>query len=289
MWAASLYDGVMNWPCLKFTNRVVISVFLGCLLIMQGGCVVIKKGPVYVPLTQPKFVTPKMPPPATRPSKANGPRPALLEVIEIRLPIGKFTRDTKVWKLLTKTPMSSRTSKLLADNGFKTGDGTFQVWPTIRKLINGPGVTSQAVYCQLGSIAPAVLTVRSNIRRQLLTYQTASESMVVRTYQNCDDAFLAAAGVAPKIAVTAVELAPAVILRGAAGAGQNGVQPQAGQAKRVFPGVQFSFLLRPGHFIVLAPMHTGVLNTSIGSSFLTQQHHVPPRETVLLLVPLGAH
>ncbi len=283
----------MNGLCQKFINRVAMSVCLGCVLSMQGGCTVIKKGPVYVPLTQPKFVTPKMPPPAaTRPSNANGPRAALLEVIEIHLPIGKFTRDAKVWKLLTKTPMSSRTAKLLADNGFKTGDGTFQAWPTIRKRINGPGVTSQAVYCQLGSIAPAVLNVHSNIRRQLLTYHTASESLVVRTYQNCDDAFLAAAGVAPKVGLTVVSLAPAVILRGvaaSAGARPIGAQPQPGQARRVFPGVQFSFLLRPGHFIVLAPMHTGVLHTSIGSSFLTQQHHVPPRETVLLLVPLGAH
>ena len=63
--------------------------------------------------------------------------------------------------------------------------------------------------------------------------------------------------------------------------------PGAGPVRHVFSDLQFSFLLPPKHFVVLAPAHIGVLNTSLGSCFLTQQHHVPRRETVLLLVPLA--
>ncbi len=271
--------------------RSALGFLLACGLTMLGGCVVIKKGPVYVPLHHPNYPIPKLQQPKPQKSdKANAPRAALIQVIEVSLPIGKFSQNPKVWKLLTKAPVGPRTAQLLAANGFKTAEGSFKAWTSIRKLINGPGVTSQAVYCQIANIAPAVLTVHSNVHSQMLTYHTAAEPLVVRTYRNCDDQFLAAANSNSKYGITIISLEPAVrlgVTPAPAANGYVGVQPGAGPVRHVFSDMQFSFLLKPKHFVVLAPADVSALNTSIGSSFLTQQNHVPRRETVLLLVPLA--
>ncbi len=251
---------------------------------------VLKKGPVYVPLHHPNYPIPKLQQPKqSRKSDANVPRAALIQVMEINLPIGKFSQNPKVWKLLTKAPMGPRTAHLLAANGFKTGAGTFKNWKIIRKLINGPGVTSEAVYCQIANIAPAVLNVHSIAHSQLLTYHTAAEPLVVRTYRNCVDQFLAAANANAKYGITIISLEPAVNLNPAntpTSPELPGATPGPGPERHIFSDLQFSFLLKPLHFVVLAPADVSALNTSIGTSFLTQQNHVPRRETVLLLVPL---
>ena len=268
-----------------------LGIIFACALAVLGGCVVLKKGPVYVPLHHPNYAIPKLQQPKPKKSaNANAPRSALIQVIEVNLPIGKFSRNPKVWKLLAKAPTGRHTAELLKANGFKTGVGSFKVWTAIRKLINGPGVTSEAIYCQIANIAPAVLTVHSKIHSQMLTYHTTAEPLVVRTFRNCEDQFLIAADTATKFGLTVISLEPAVNVRvnpAPAGVGLSGTQSGPGPVRHVFSDLQFSFLLPPKHFIVLAPADIGVLNTSLGSSFLTQQHHVPRRETVLLLVPLA--
>jgi hypothetical protein len=284
---------LMSRTCSSIDCRAALGLLLACGLTVLGGCTVIKKGPVYVPLHHPNYAIPKLQQPKAQKSKlANAPRAALIQVIEVNLPIGKFSQNPKVWNLLTKAPVGPRTARLLAANGFKTAQGSFKSWSAIRQLINGPGVTSEAVYCQIANIAPAVLTVHSNVRSQMLTYHTPAEPLVVRTYRNCDDQFLAAANTNSKYGITIISLEPAVRLGVTPAPVANnyiGVQPGAGPIRHVFSDLQFSFLLEPKHFVVLAPAHISNLNTSIGSSFLTQQNHVPRRETVLLLVPLATH
>ena len=276
-------------PIIRFHSA--FGIIFACALAMLGGCTVIKKGPVYFPLHHPNYAIPKLPQPKQKKSaKANAPRAALIQVIEVNLPIGTFSQNPKVWKLLAKAPVGPRTAALLKANGFKTGYGSFQVWTAIRKLINGPGVTSEAVYCQIANIAPAVLTVHSNIRHQMLTCHTVAEPLVVRTFRNCQDQFLIAANTATKFGLTVISLEPAVklgVTPAPAGPGLSVTAPGAGPMRHAFSDLQFSFLLPPKHFVVLAPAEIGVLNTSLGSCFLTQQHHVPRRETVLLLVPLA--
>lgn len=260
-------------------------------LITVTGCVVLKKGPVWVPLHHPNYPMPTLPKPKkSNTTNANTPRPALIQIMEINLPLGNFSQNAKIWKLLTKAPAGPRTIKLLAANGFKSGDGTFAAWPAIRKLINAPGVSTEAVYCQIANIAPVVLDVHSNIRNELLTYHTVAEPLVVRTYQNCADQFLIAANTNRTLGFTVISLEPAVKLSRRHSQPATGLpRPQAGPGpvRHVFSNLQFSFLLQPQHFVVLAPMSVSALNNSIGTAFLTQQNHVPRRETVLILVPLN--
>ncbi|MGC9260924.1 MAG: hypothetical protein ACP5I8_12745 [Phycisphaerae bacterium] len=281
----------MNSIRFDMNYRMCAAVTLVCLISVLMGCVVLKKGPVYVPLHHRNYPIPKMSPrPKAKSAKGHVARAALIQVMEINLPIGKFSRNPKIWKLLTPAPVGARTAKLLTANGFKAGEGTFADWPVIRKLINGPGVSSEAVYCQLANIAPAILTVNSNIRSELLTYHTAAEPLVVRTYRNCTDQFLAAANANVKLGLIILGLEPAITTIGTyspRAAGALPVPTRGGSVRHVFSDMQFSFALRPEHFVVLAPAHVGVLNTSIGTCFLTQQNHVPRRETVLLLVPLA--
>lgn len=286
-----VYDDFMNGTCRKSTLRASSFMLLAIGLITINGCVVLKKGPVYVPLHHPNYPMPTLPKPKKADtSNANTPRPALIQVMEINLPLGKFSQNAKIWKLLTKAPAGPRTIKLLAANGFKIGDGTFTEWPAIRKLINAPGLSTEAVYCQIANIAPVVLDVHSNIRNELLTYHTAAEPLVVRTYQNCDDQFLIAANTNRALGLTVISLEPAVKLaarHSPTGPGLIRTQQGSGPVRHVFSNIQFSFLLQPQHFVVLAPLKISALNNSIGTCFLTQQNHVPRRETVLFLVPLN--
>jgi hypothetical protein len=288
---AGAYDTCMNGTYHNTTMRGAVGLFLACAVAMLGGCVVLKKGPVYVPLHHPNYAIPKLQQPKkSKKSDANVPRAALIQVMEINLPIGKFSQNPKVWKLLTKAPMGPRSAHLLAANGFKTGEGSFKNWKAIRKLIDGPGVTSEAVYCQIANIAPAILTVHAISHSQFLTYHTNEEPLVVRTYRDCVDQFLVAANSNTQYGITVISLEPSVNLNAShtlANPAPGGATPGTGPVRHIFSHLQFSFVLKPQHFVVLAPADINALNTSIGTSFLTQQNHIPRRETVLLLVPLA--
>ncbi|MGC8624777.1 MAG: hypothetical protein ACP5VQ_05880, partial [Phycisphaerae bacterium] len=116
----------MNSIRFNMNYRMCAAVTLVCLISVLMGCVVLKKGPVYVPLHHRNYPIPKMsPPPKAKSAKGNVARAALIQVMEINLPIGKFSRNPKIWKLLTPAPAGPRTAKLLAANGFKAGEGTF--------------------------------------------------------------------------------------------------------------------------------------------------------------------
>ena len=215
---------------------------------------------------------------------------AEVQILRLRLPLGRFTGNKKIWRILSPVAADRRTRHLLAANGIRSGTASFKQWRHIAPWLNKPGTTSQRIYCQLSGIHPVTVTVRSNVRRELLAYVNAKNALTVRSFQNCDNDILLAAHLLEHSPDTVMQLEPAVRLgtvtftRGPHALGLiQGTRP----VEHLFPQLQMTVQIAPRHFVVLAAADAAGRPAAIGSAFLSETRRVPPRETVLLFIPMN--
>ncbi len=215
---------------------------------------------------------------------------AEVQILRLRLPLGRFTGNKTIWRIFSPIAASRRTLHLLAANGIRSGTASFKQWRRIAPWLNKPGTTSQRIYCQLSGINPVTVTVRSNVQRELLAYLNAKNALTVRTFRNCDNDILLAAHLLEHSPDTVMQLEPAVRLgvvtftRGPHALGLiQGTRP----VEHLFPQLQMTVQIAPQHFVVLAAADATGRPASIGSAFLSETRRVPPRETVLLFIPMN--
>ncbi len=275
----------------RFTAAVpwLFPALLAAILILPGGCAV-KRKRLIVSLDRPLPPPTATGPAAARPAPQPFQPPTEIQVLRLTLPLGTFSANQKVWSMLEHNVASGKTTAWLSANGLRAGTATFSVWKKIVKLINKPGSTNQRIYCQVNGVRSVALVVRPNVRREILVYHTLPGGLVVRTYRNCDDVILLAAHENRKIPATIVQIEPAVNLgtvtfrRGPLALGiVRGVRP----LQRVFTRLRISVAIPPRRFLVIAPSDPRGRPLSVGSAFLSRPQHVPPRETVLVFVPMN--
>lgn len=215
--------------------------------------------------------------------------PTTVAVFQIRLPIGIFSDNKKVWKLLHNGTNSPATIALLRANGMRAGQAAIPVWHKIYKLINVSGGTTSTTLCQTTGLSKVQIAVRRNIRRELLLYHDATGRAILRSYRDCDNVFILAMHINPNTRSTVVQLEPAVNLgtvsfhRGRHSLGLvGGSHPQL----HAFARLQVIADIPPGDFLVVSPIHTLRQPFSIGPEFLSQSARIPPRETILVMVPV---
>lgn len=217
--------------------------------------------------------------------------PSVVAIFQIRLPIGAFSNNKKVWKILHPALGSPGAIALLRANGIRAGQAKIPAWHEIYKLINHvSGATTATSYCQTSGLAKLLVTVRKNIRRELLLYHQFSGPPVLRSYHDCDDLFVLAMHINSKTKSTVVQLQPAVDVgtvsfhRGPHAMGFTaGTHPDL----HSFAHLQITADIPPGKFLVLCPWHARRRPFSMGALFLSDPGHIPPRETVLVMVPLA--
>jgi hypothetical protein len=217
--------------------------------------------------------------------------PAVVAIFQIRLPIGTFSDNKKIWKILRPLVGSPDAMALLHANGIRAGQAKIPAWHGIYKLIHHvSGATTSTSYCQTSGLAKLLVTVRKNIRRELILYHTFGGRAVLRSYHNCDNLFVLAMHIDLKSKSTVVELQPAVNVgtvsfrRGPQAMGlTGGTHPDL----RSFAHLQIRTEIPPGKFLVLCPWHARRDPFSLGAQFLSDTTHIPPRQTVLIMVPMA--
>ncbi len=217
--------------------------------------------------------------------------PAVVAIYQIRLPIGTFSNNKKIWKILHPAVGSRGAIALLHANGIRAGQAKIPAWHKIYKLIhNASGATTSTTYCQTSGLAKLLVTVRKDIRRELIFYHQLNGRAVLRSYHDCDNIFVLAMHINTKTKSTVVELQPAVNVgtvsfrRGPHAMGLTaGTHPDL----HAFANLQIKADIPPGRFLVLCPWHARQHPFSMGSQFLSDTTHIPPRQTVLIMVPLA--
>ncbi len=210
-------------------------------------------------------------------------------VYQMVLPAGTFTNQPKVWSYLKPDKAGAKSSKLLRLNGLRAGIAKTNVWPNIRKLIDVPGASTKPEFCQINGVAAITILTHAAIRRELVVYHSADGTPHVRSYRGCDNVMLLAMHYQKSTGNTIVQIEPAVdsgavhfARPGGAVGIVGGVQP----VRHVFSNLQISTPIPPGHFLVIAPVKPRNAPFSIGVEFLCATDKVPPKESVLVVVPV---
>lgn len=281
---------------------MALAVPLLLFFVVLTGCSVTKKRIVPLLPVTPGPASATRPALSSNPAAASQPAPghssleplynsvAEVQILRLHLPLGRFTGNKKIWRILSPIVASRRTLHLLAANGIRSGTASFTQWRHIAPWLNKPGTTSQRIYCQLSGTHPVTVTVRSNVQRELLAYRDAKSALTVRTFRNCDNDILLAAHLLEHSPDTVIQLEPAVRLgtvtftRGPHALGLiQGTRP----VEHLFPQLQMTVQIAPQHFVVLAAADATGRPASIGSAFFSETRRVPPRETVLLFIPMN--
>ncbi len=217
--------------------------------------------------------------------------PAVVAIFQIRLPIGTFSDNKKIWKILHPVVGSPGAIALLYANGIRAGQAEIPAWHQIYKLIHHvSGATTSTFYCQTSGLSKLLITVRKNIRRELILEHTFSGSPELRSYHNCDNIFVLAMHIDLKTKSTVVELQPAVNVGTVSfrrGPQAMGITAGTHPDLHSFVHLQIITEIPPGKFLVLCPWHARRHPFSMGAQFLSDTTHIPPRQTILIMVPLA--
>ncbi len=268
------------------------------ILLVSAGCTVTRKRVVPVmpagraPASEPAG---KALPLTNSREKKSGPATlynaaAEVQILRLRMPLGRFTANKKIWRILSPVNARNRTVNLLKANGFRCGTASFKQWRKIAPWLNKPGTTSQRIYCQIAGTRPVSITVRADVRRELLAYVDSHNSLTLRTYRNCDNNMLLAAHLLSGSPDTVIQLEPAVLLGTVTftrGPHTLGLIQGSRPVEHPFPRMQMTVRIAPQHFVVIAAADARGAPASVGSAFLSETRRVPPRETVLLFIPMN--
>ncbi len=217
--------------------------------------------------------------------------PAVVAIFQIRLPIGTFSNNKKIWKILHPAVGSRGAIALLHANGIRAGQAKIPAWHKIYQLLHHvSGATTSTSYCQTSGLSKLLITVRKDIRRELIFYHRFNGPPALRSYHNCDNIFVLAMHINLQTKSTVVELQPAVNIgtvsfrRGPQAMGLTaGTHPDL----HSFAHLQITTDIPPGRFLVLCPWHARRHPFSMGAQFLSDTTHIPPRQTILIMVPLA--
>ena len=304
----SCRQGAFPWRAAVACRGIMIPLLIILIAASLTGCAVTRRrivplqaaAPVAGQLSSNKSIAPTQTKPDTVGTKkpvAGKPLPATLynsvaeiQILKLRMPLGLFTGNKKIWRILAPVDASNRTTALLKANGFRCGTASFKQWRKIAPWINKPGTTSQRIYCQIAGTRPVALTVHSNIQRELLAYVDSHNTLTLRTYRGCDNEILMAAHLLTTSPDTVLQLEPAVKLGTvtfARGPHTLGLMQGTRPVEHLFARMQLTLRIAPHHFVVLAAADAVGKPASIGSAFLSETRRIPPRETVLLFIPMN--
>lgn len=221
-----------------------------------------------------------------------GPREAPLiprvTVYRISAPVGTFTSNDKVWSELNEDALDSKTSVLLAQNGLRAGVGMIARWPSIQRLVDVPGASSDQFNCQTDGRSSVNVVTRPGITDEIVVSIDRDLQQQGRTFERCDNGFrLSMHGIRGKHELV-VQLEPIVTLGTVAVShtvGELGTGKQGFTSEEAFNDLLMSAHLNSDQFLILSPVDPKESRFSVGSLWLSDVEKAPPTETVLIFVP----
>ena len=141
----------------------------------------------YIPATQPVAPVTDQLPQSPRDAQPAVALRYTVEIWEIMLPRDSVSTDDAFWKRVNEQALDLPTYDLLFKNGIRVGEMPLSEVGTIRKLIEDRKGTRTVVEGTEGR--QVEIPVRTNITNQNIFYLDRTNSLVGRSWENCDDLF----------------------------------------------------------------------------------------------------
>ena len=219
---------------------------------------------------------------------------AKVHLYKFSMPVGTVSGNEKVWRQLDEDALDSQTAVMLAQNGMRAGVGPVGRWPGISKLVDVPGAASEEFMCQTDGRSNVNVVVHGGVADQIIVSIDRDNVQQGRTFERCDNAFRLSMGLVKNKPDLMIQLEPIVQLgtvqvtreMGAGGGMAMGVVRSGIPQEITFSDMRLWTTVKPDQFLVVAPADPKANRFSIGTRFLGDNDTVPPRETVLVFVPM---
>lgn len=213
-----------------------------------------------------------------------------LRMYKITVPLGAFSLNDKLWRLVNEDTLDSQTSVLLAQNGLRAGTGPLARWATIAKLIDIPGASTQEFFCQTDGRTPLLIPTRANIPQQSVFYVDKDLNMQGRTFDKCDNAIRLSMTRIKNSSDIQLQLEPVVEL-GTITVIRNpqdvGVTRMSVPQEETFANLRLATTVKTDTFLIIAPANPKTNEFSVGTRFLSDSDQIPSLETILVFVPFN--
>lgn len=209
-------------------------------------------------------------------------------VYKIKLPLGAFSGNDKIWRMVDEDSLDSQTSLMLAQNGIRAAVIAQAGWPPIAKLLQGYSAWTEQFHCRIDSGIAVELMMRTGIEQQTIFYIDRDLNLQGRTFDHCDNKFRLILSRSPETKEFLITLEPLVSAGTTQVVRQPGdMTPTRDQVRhdQTFENLRLWANVKPDQALILTPAHMKDSPFSVGARFLADIDGTPPSETVLVFVP----
>jgi hypothetical protein len=220
-------------------------------------------------------------------------RPAVvqaLDVYEVTVPFGAVSRSQEFWKRVNETSVDVATYDLLQKNGFRVGVAPTSEWSYFRAIIEQYPATTKHTAIAGGAEGSLELPMKQNVEYQNLAYLTDDNTLLVRTYERCEDLLAVSFQPAPR-RPGQVRMTLCPVVRSNRRKFEVSVTNEEREYDYVKPERLYDLNLCADipldGFLVVAPSTLARFSGNLGSTFLVEDRPTEQVEHVLLMVPRG--
>ena len=110
-----------------------------------------------------------------------------LDVYQLTVPYGAVSRSQEFWKRINETSVDVATSDLLQKNGLRVGVAPASEWSYFRAIIEQFPAVTRHMAVTGGGEGSLELSMKQGVEFQNLAYLTDDNTLIVRTYEHCED------------------------------------------------------------------------------------------------------
>jgi hypothetical protein len=211
-----------------------------------------------------------------------------LDVYEVTVPFGAVSRSSEFWKRVNETSVDVATYDLLQKNGFRVGVAPAGEWAYFRAIIEQhPAVTRHTVVTG-GAEGSLELSMKQGVEYQNLAYLTDDNTLLVRTYERCENLLAVSFQPAPR-RPGQVRMTMCPLVRSSRRKFEVSVTDEEREYDYVRPERLYDLNLCADipldGFLVVAPSTLARFSSNLGSTFLVDGGATEKTERVLLMVP----
>ena len=221
---------------------------------------------------------------------SNPPAVQALDVYQLTVPYGAVSRSQEFWKRVNETSVDVATYDLLQKNGFRVGVAPAAEWSYFRAIIEGFPVVTKRMTVTGGAEGALELPMRKGIEFQTLAYLTDDNTLLVRTYEHCENGIAVAFQPAPR-RPGEVRMTMCPLVRARRKKFEVSVLNEEREYDLVRPERLYDLNLCADipveGFLVVAPCTSARWACNLGTTFLVEEAPTEKVERVLIMVPRG--
>ena len=211
-----------------------------------------------------------------------------LDVYQVTVPFGAVSRSQEFWKRVNETSVDVATYDLLQKNGFRVGVAPAAEWSYFRAIIEQFPAATRRTTVAGGGEGSLELPMKQRVDFQNLAYLTDDNTLIVKTFENCENAIAVAVQPAPR-RPGEVRMTMCPLVRSARKKFVVSVTNEEREYDYVKPERLYDLNLCADipveGFLVVAPSTLARWTSNLGETFLVDGGKTEKVEHVLLMVP----